>query len=356
MFGKGDPARGKALVALRQAKPMTQGTLAMAAGLSPQTVKRAEAGKPVTAETVLALCSALGTTPEALSGAAAREGTAVPDQSVAGTPGAASAPGTWWGKAYGSAHWHWALLVVAAGFEAFAWTPLASNPIAFRFYHLQALGGVGMCLVALAWNWLSDHSAERRTDRGLARWAALALGVAMLGTGIVAKVQLSNYADAMERTQEADLANWHAHSGMVDIMAARDPGYDRTLDDWYLGRELAAIDGVSVADQETPGRWKARNEADARCAKEWLRSPAFDHAACDARVETVAHGRLGEFARMIRGEPCLDREPIMRAAVYFAGSKFAPARKPTVARKALPGGAATGDGHADAGGREAPRG
>jgi transcriptional regulator with XRE-family HTH domain len=70
-------ARGDALRAAREAKPWTQAQLAAAAGVSPRTVIRAEAGGDATAETLMALCAALGIDSGSLpSGGGEREGIA----------------------------------------------------------------------------------------------------------------------------------------------------------------------------------------------------------------------------------------------------------------------------------------
>jgi len=78
---------------LRQARKrarMTQAHLAQAAEVSEKTVRRAEAGMPISAETYRALCSVIGT--EHLShGADAGHSCGTPERRVS------SAPGSWWG-------------------------------------------------------------------------------------------------------------------------------------------------------------------------------------------------------------------------------------------------------------------
>ena len=304
--------RGRTLARLRKAKAMTQQVLADAAGVRVQTVKRGEAGRNLSPETVMALCAALGTTPAALAAEAVAEdghGATTHDferesvgamRLVAGTADDAdrsqdtepgflaraaaflvppahakrALEGGWLMRNY-----VWAgNLAVAALLEAVAWSPLVGWEFLFRTIQVFALAFAAAAAgSAAALGWFDDG---RATFANLARTSLVAMApaamvLAILGSALM--TDLGAEATFLETVQ----SERQRFTLLVQRMAATVPNYDSREDRFYISALGWSASDSTVAPMDSLGTYKAWEAKWERCKTEWRDAPTYDREGCE---------------------------------------------------------------------------
>ncbi len=210
-----DVGRGARLALARRARAMTQEVLGRAAGVSSQTVKRAEAGRPVQAENLEAICAVLDLETRDL---------AAPLVAVGGTPIAARTPAMRWDAFAAGVLWLLAILAEDVG-----WSARGETVTEFRAAQCVALAlACAGALVPLARSLATADDRRRRLVAGgvcavlvgLAAWpvirlrldfrAARAQVVELQGTLTYATRVLDARDQAKVRTLRGMLARGHA--------------------------------------------------------------------------------------------------------------------------------------------------
>ncbi len=336
---------------------MTQEVLAKAAGVSVQTVKRAEKGRPLQPESLMALCSALGVTPrdlgagqvagrdharEAQGGPPEGLGTAVgvpagdvgasgahvlPDEwtwaevavgGPASTPPRGCAPMPRWETA-----WVSLLIVVGMALLVVGWTPMVTLPIPFRItqvFGIAVLMGAGL-------HWSLNVAVRRLSGKGVVILATqvslVALWLAASGSmtfGLSADI----FRHAM--TLEAEMDDYKGYRAIMDRMSEADPAYDRREDVFVLTGMFADTMGENVPSLDTLGVFKASLGVKEECLKAWRDAPTYDHSRCDQVNSFHPADKPLELFRAIVGGPFSDGSARARAAEYFTDHRYDKAR------------------------------
>ncbi len=333
--------RGEVLAGARDGMVMTQEALAAAAGVSVPTVKRAEAGKPIQAETLRALCAVLDLDCRDLAGDApvAAMASRTPDEVRARRTPADVAMAVA-GRVAAVRSLAWATLrrvgvftafltCLPLVFEACAWlAPLANTPVFFRYMQIHAIKSTLFLFLWITVRDLwRDRSAWRTRSWALGLAAACVFMGADVGMALGPMSWFGRDMMAMATDMDRDLKDWRYYRRIVDRMAADDASYDRSVDDFNLFRQVVATGGVTDASWGTPGELKAVQEARARCREEWKRAAVYDKARCDVNsVHVTRFSRLAETVQAVTGGPFNDRSVQEEVARYFADKRFDEAR------------------------------
>ena len=343
--------RGAALAGARDRMVMTQEALAAAAGISVPTVKRAEAGRPVQAETLRALCAVLGLDCRDLVGAEPTTSDGTPGIAVvktspmpAGRRGWMEFDATRISVATRGIRSAWnltrdavrrmgivtsVLACIPVCFEACAWlAPHANTPVFFRYMQLHAIKST---IVLLLWVSVVDLWRDRgawRTRSWLqGAFVACTLLAGDVGMVLGPLVWFEDDLQAMAIDMFRDMESYARYRKLVARMVADDPAYDRSVDDYNAFRHVIATGGIRETDWGTPGELKALWTERAKCLDDWKWAPVYDKARCDAsHVRIAPFSRLGETVQAITGGPFNDRTVQDDVARYFADKRFDRAR------------------------------
>lgn len=303
MYCDHDPDRGRFIAALRGGRLMTQATLATAAGLGSGTVKRAEAGRPLSKETAQALCSVFGLPPAGLApsrpgiptgegapepfaaGAVSRAAECdasrahVPEETADMAPRHASAPAArdrrrWTGASLAAGAV--VAFVASVALQWLAWMPPSSPDWDF-FYVLQAASQCALALSAglgLAWCAVRSRQGRRRT--ALATLAVVSL--AAVAWPPYCAVAVSN------PLSNADFIRIHeGYARMAGVVALRhvmEPGWDPAQARWDAEVFYQHALRRFAPYLRTPGTLAAHRDDVRSCHDLWLHAREYP-ASCD---------------------------------------------------------------------------
>ena len=321
-----DPARGDALRRRREATLRTQAALAAAADLAVGTVKRAEAGAPLRAETAAALCAVLGI-PEGAFVAPSWGCAPVDGTRGAMAPDPTVAPST---DAPVARPWRsWPSLAAAAALEVAAWYPSDLRLPLFLLF--QTLAKVAVCGFLVDWAFVSSMRRLREGAR-LAPVATLALA-AGLYLWIPSSLLLVGGATAAD--MDAAVADYGRWEETIRARSIMDPSWDPSYARWALARWITRRQGAEDPDLDTPGTRAALAARDRACREAFLTAPRYDHETCDPR-RAPEPGDVGTLAavawRLLVGGSLLPLladpyGPAADPAVVMADAGFGPARE-----------------------------
>ena len=306
-----DAARGARVAALRKARAMTQDVLAGAAGVSVQTVKRAEAGKPMQAETVQAFCAALGAEPSDILGPATPS-PVVPTTPCANADGAVQTPSLGApprGVPVACRVFAVLAFALAGGVENGAWGLAGQTVLDFRIAQAVAVGSLAAGILALV--------LPAMAGRGRPAWAVVACALAVLAAGLEPSAMLARDY----RAGRAGVGHVHEVTVAGDAIVGRwsrldrqgwvDPAGDRSDPErraaigslvlWSMGSATSAMLANEVEPDIVVGSAQVE-----RCRDALHRPGRGTFAACrEAYVRLVRHGyaALGE---AFLGGPLLD--------------------------------------------------
>ena len=279
MYEGNEPARGARIASLRAGRLMTQAGLATAAGLHVATVRRAEAGRPLSAETAQAICAVLELAP---GGLAPPDGDVTVSDVVGAmnttaslafdVPPRARRPGLvrWLGTAV--------LATCALGVVGFEWASWASAEPSW-FLILQA--GAQTC-VALAFCVLATRALARR--RTAVRAALLAIAVAATAwPGTQVWASLSDTA----RDIAGNMIGYSHARAVVRMRAALDPAWDRTEADWELVRILSGQVGHTSDYLGTPGAFSWHLKRIQECHNFYLHAEVYPWDVCSPPMKPI---------------------------------------------------------------------
>ena len=337
MFDGCDPARGKAIAALRGARLMTQASLAKASGLSLVTVKRAEAGKPLSSETAQALCSVFEVEPAGLRPADAPLAGAVmpapphapveapdpaaPVRSPAGPPLVVRVVHVRQGMRWPSMVAR-ACLAIAVLFQWLAWrVPSAPAMDMFRFHQAVSQTCIGLAFLMAA----ADMAYRSRRTAFRSAWCMAT--VACLAFAAFPTHQLQRGYDLwvanVARTFHAtNRAGW-----LVGVRAALEPGWDAAEDRWVVRTRFWRAAGADGPSLRSPGTYAARERARKACDEAFLHAARWPAETCDSDIHAVVDRDPGMLWASLAGEafwPDASDDPALRR--ILDGPEYARAR------------------------------
>ncbi len=331
MFDDNDPGRGVRLATLRRAKPMTQEVLATAAGISAQTVRRAEAGKPLLPETVQALCAALGIDASALRTQMASEtlGTEIlleafhrPESEVARVthvrPTAAALPNdstrpTVRGSTLALA----ALLAAGCGLQFLAWwAPDLGGQDGMRYLQSGSQTALAAALaLALVRRALRAHDRTSRF-RG---WALAGLGACLVA---LPPYLLCVGFNATASEVSRNLHEYVRVSQVIRLRSVAEPAWDPGEAKWQAQRMLYHVWGGTSPRLDTPGTYAAFERDRARCRDLFLHSDSYPHDRCDNDTRPFRDPAWSRFLKSFTGASLMpgdDDAPTTDAILNFPG-------------------------------------
>lgn len=276
MYEDVDAARGGRIAALRGDRLMTQAAFATAASLHVGTVRRAEAGRPLSAETAQALCAVLGLPPHGLAAvtdatsadatvglaSTVREGQTVP----------APRPGRPEWLAWATRCGIGIAIVCALGaaiLESVAW--MTDEPLWFRILQAAAQTCLATVLLIAVVNRLTR---TRRKVWGL----ALALSAAACAWPSVQVIGSLNQTalDVMKSVKDYSREN-----GVIHVRTIIDTAWDPSESRWKMMRQFTNRLGSTVAYLQTPGTYAWHERRAIACRDMFLHAEAYPKDVCD---------------------------------------------------------------------------
>ncbi len=318
---------------------MTQEVLAAAAGVSAQTVRRAEAGRPLSAETVQGLCAALGIeassllTPAGLppstvaaigAHASPSRDTASPssdtcpiDVTVAGpkaSPPSRVRRSTWVMTAF---------LVVAVVFQTVTWGGAVIDGQDW-FCEFEA---VSLTALAIAGAIVAVRRAPARREGWRRRRAWLMATVASCAVlapacGFVA-TSSATVDDVIQGLQD-----YVRVYRVVEIRAIMEPGWDGAEARWKAQRLRRQFLGVRSPRLETPGTYEAFEARRPACRQLFLHASTYPRDQCEYENERVLDTRVAAFWKSLSGgSVVVHRSDDLTVDDVIGGEGFAVARQ-----------------------------
>ncbi len=281
MLDADDPARGARILDLRRSRPMTQEALATAAGVSVQTIRRAEAGRPLSVDTAQALCAVFGLTTTQLAGTGT---TGVTPSTVPHLPS-----GRGISRPRRSTMVILALLALGMVLQVSGWaSPGPDEADYFCVYQAlsqMALAVAGAVLVVRR-GWRNGTAWPRvvRMATVVAALLLVCLPPRQLWASQTATV--NDVLDDMFAFQKADV--------VVRLRHVLEPGWDETLARWDVMRIYSTSQGWTSSHLDSPGALAAYDAGFAKCREMYLHAPTYPRNDCEWEGHRLSRGRWSD--------------------------------------------------------------
>ena len=322
MYEGEDQARGERLATLRRGSMMSQAALATAAGVHVATVKRAEAGRPMSPETAQALCSVLRVGAADLAAPPARADAPAP--SPAAGLSMAIPKTTGHGRARGRRRlvaFACACAALGCWLQVRAWEPPGDGMDLFREWQAASQTALAAALLALACAMRSGRRPwpARARKAGLVTAAILALAWPTVALGLAS---FATVDDLVAGTREFSKLN-----RIVQVRQAMDPAWDASRAHWVVMRRFQHLMAHETPWAETPGALAWHEARRRECEDLFLHAERYPRETCDPAGRVIAPRDADQLLKSLTGGSLVtpvDGDPSADEILERDG--FAPAR------------------------------